>query len=398
MRKFIAALGMLASVALLSLGVSSSALADGTTSLNLNTALDHSSQESYWSIVSPNGRYLAVNNYYGGSVAIVNLQTNAVQLIHGGSNFAYPGQIQFSADSSLLYVADYDEAPLQVRVYTVSTGALHNTILIPGGSSNSSGIWTLAVSGHFMAVGVYGSWVKTFDISNPSSLVEIGTGVNTVSPQAMALSSDGTKVYYTSDGYIYTDVISTGVQTVSSAVMSGIGSSTAYAIAVFGNYIYLTDYQYSGIYKINADTGVVVASSTDSHLHYPWGVVTSRDGAKVYVSNYDGKLVVFNTSDMSFDASYDITHDTSKHLDAAAISPDGATDYVTDDYGTTYGFQVTQGVEPSSTPSSSSTAAPLVNTGQSAPALALGAGIAALVIIVGIAIALVARTKKRTQL
>lgn len=372
MKRFSIGLALSSTLLLTVAGGISAALGDSITSTTYTTG-PNSGSESYWSQTSPNGRYHVVENYGDGSLAITDLQTSTITILPGGtlgSNTAlyYAAQPVFSPDSSTIYAGDYQSNPGNViKVIDAATATVTSHISLPSPFYASSlEIWSMAISGNgskLLVDDYHNSKIALIDISNPASPSVIGSVHNgDESFEALVTAPDGLQAYGVVNGDLHTFDLTTGAETITAGIIPT--TSTIYALAVSpdGASLIVSVYGDSAIYKIDLGTNTLAATSTDSHLSYPWGVATSIDGVKLYVANYDGSALVFNVSDLSYDTSYSVAPGTP--LDALSFSPDGSKAFFTDDIGVTHLMTVTQGV------TSGSNSAPPAETPEATVALA----------------------------
>jgi YVTN family beta-propeller protein len=122
------------------------------------------------------------------------------------------------------------------------------------------------------------------------------------SPGASAFSPDGATLYvtnYDADNIVVIDVATaTATGTLESGDFSGPWSM---AISPDGTKLYVGDYDDYTIVEYNLATNLTTVTETQE---YPYYLVASLDGSKVYAMGYYGPIDVYNTQTHSIDASF----------------------------------------------------------------------------------------------
>ncbi len=237
--------------------------------------------------VNPQGTLAYVTEYTGDSVGVINLATNSViNTISAGPS--YTEGIAFNPSGTLAYVAM--ATGNTVNVINVATNTVVNAIYT-GASSNPTAV----------AVSSNGSRVYSLNYGT-SSLSTIDAVTNTVlntmivgtEEDDIALNPSGTLAYVTVFRSDSVSVVDLATNTVVNTISLGTGSPAGVAINPQGTLAYVTDSNYGTVNVINVATNTVV--NTIPVGSGPQGVAINPQGTLAYVANYNsGTVSVLST-------------------------------------------------------------------------------------------------------
>lgn len=279
--------------------------------------------------VSPDGLFTYALMYGAGNTAltIVNTQTNTTEVIQLEGD-SQDGDVAVSPDGATIYVADEDDGSIAF------IDAVTHGVTVLDGFSSPEGI----------AVSPDGETAYVTD--NSSDDLFVITDINTVartytimeipvgnSPLGVAVSPDGSSVYvansYDDTLSVITD-INVSEDTFSlSNVPVGL-APTDVAISPDGATIYVTNngdwtIPFSGSVSI-VDATSLTTSAPLSGYQEPWGIAVSPSGSNIVFASED-RVTVVNTV-TGAKTRVDITGT----LKGVAISPDGSTAYVANEF------------------------------------------------------------------
>jgi YVTN family beta-propeller protein len=231
---------------------------------------------------SPDGLRAYAVNFTTDNIAVIDTSTNGVI---GNIVVAGPVRVEVGPDSDRLYVTTANDS-----VVVIDAGTLGIATTIPVGSSPNG----LAVSPNGTRVYVANRNANSVSVIDTSSNTVVAT-VNVGSfPVEVALSPNGKRLYVTNFFDNTISVVDTAVNTVVATIDVGSGPQ-GIAVTPDGGKVYVANFNEDDVSVIDAASNSVVATPIVSGS--PNGVVASPDGNFVYVTAYNGSaLRVIDTS------------------------------------------------------------------------------------------------------
>ena len=178
--------------------------------------------------------------------------------------------------------------------------------------------------------GVGNGTVSVINTANNSVVATIPLGQ---SPTGVAISPDGGKVYISDQALNKISVLNAATNTVISTITEFQGAEpSGVAVSPDGTKLYVANYNsytFSGMYIYNTATNALIASIPISG--FPYGVVISHDGSRVYVEASDA-VTVINTATNTIMATIPVGAADNSYI---SISPDDSRLYVSNNYTNT---------------------------------------------------------------
>lgn len=271
---------------------------------------------------------LYVANEAAGTVSVINTETDTVvgAAITVGSR---PQAVVISPDGKIAYVTDQGSGT--VSVIDTETDAVTTTITvgqkaesIPDGEALSPDGTTLYVTyGYRPGSEIGPGEVAVIDTATHqvTNRIEVGD-----EPAGIAVTPDGTKAYVADFGSgQITEItgLNGGAPQAQPPIDIG-GTPSGVAVTPDGETVYVTNGSADEVSVLDAATGAVTATLTDSSLSGPQGVATSPSGVGAYVANFEaGRLTALASSGLVLG-----TVGVAAEPFGVAYAPDGRTVYV----------------------------------------------------------------------
>ncbi len=319
--------------------------------------------------ITPDGRfaYVANNNNYGlqninpagetvnsDSVTVIDLSDNAVVTTIYSNTFLQPYTVTINPAGTRAYITNSTGST--VTIIDIATNTVIGTI---NGFDGPSGM-VIMPDGNTGYVCNYGGPIlgsgrgHTVNVvNNLNTTPTLGATINVgLAPAALAITSDGSKVYVIDYSYGVPDdgsitIIDTATNTATLHVVTGLFGPFNITLSPDGNYAFVTNFGSNNFSPFGTTVSQIDLSSNSIINTYslgiqPAGSAISPDGRYALISNYNTLYMgqtyftgltagqgTVNVIDITNNAVLPTTIDVGQSPNEIAISPDGNFAYVT---------------------------------------------------------------------
>jgi len=244
------------------------------------------------------GRYAYVASYTSSSLVIVDISDPASPVQVGSSSAGLSSPISVSVSGHYAYVVSYGNNSLVT--FDISNPAAPTkvgSVAVATGSGNPLSVYVSGryayVTRYYYHTGIYsnGSLV-TFDISNPTSPVQVGlTSTGLTGPYSVYVSGRYAYVVNQGGNALVTFDVSNPASPAQVA-STNVGLSSPYSIFASGRYAYVTSYANSSLvtFDISNPASPVEVASTNAGLNNPFSAYVA--GRYAYVASLSNNSLV----------------------------------------------------------------------------------------------------------